>query len=172
MLKKKKKKKTKSKSDSFLQSIQRKNPRECEGFLCMVGISAQWLGFATPLGQRSPQTEQPKNSKRSRFWDHSVILRLEGKENVQVCPTDGVEGRPIDVWRVIQMVVVQTVNTRIDVARKHGFVLSKIITAQNCTTDFFEAVGSDVIGDLYCLALDTVIVDPVDGEFPVGTVEC
>jgi hypothetical protein len=51
--KKKKKKKTKSKSDSFLRSIQRKNPRDCEGFLSMVGIGAQWLGFAAPLGQRS-----------------------------------------------------------------------------------------------------------------------
>ncbi len=70
------------------------------------------------------------------------------------------------------MVVVQSVNTRIDVARKHGIVLSKIITAQNTSTNFFKAVGSDVIGDLYSLALDTVIVEPVDGEFPEGAVEC
>jgi len=70
------------------------------------------------------------------------------------------------------MVVVQTVSTGIDVARKHGIVLSKIITAQNDSTNFLEAVGSNVISDLYCLPLDTVIVDPIDGEFPVGTVEC
>jgi len=69
------------------------------------------------------------------------------------------------------MVVVQSVGTRIDVARKHSIVLSKIITAQNIPTDFLKSVGSDVIGDLYTLALDPVIVDPVDREFPEGTVE-
>jgi hypothetical protein len=70
------------------------------------------------------------------------------------------------------MVVVKTLDTGIDGSRKHGIVLSKIITAQNVSTNFLAAVGSNVIGDLYSLALDTVIVVLVDGGFPAGTVEC
>ena len=138
----------------------------------MSGVCAQWLGFATPLGQRSTETEQSKDSKRSRFWNHSVVFGLERKENVQVRTTDGVAARPIDIRSEVQMVVVQTVSTRIDVARKQGIVLSKIITAQNITPDFLKSVGSDVIGDLWTLALGPVIVDPIDREFPEGAVEC
>ena len=70
------------------------------------------------------------------------------------------------------MVVVQTVSTRIDVARKQGIVLSKIITAQNIAPDFLKSVGTDVIGDLYTLTFDPIIVVPVDREFPEGAVEC
>ena len=138
----------------------------------MSGVSAQRLGFASPIGERSTETEQPKNCKRTRFWNHSVVLRLERKENVQVRPADGVATRPIDIRSVVQMVVVQTVETGIDGSRKHGIVLSKIITAQNIAPDFLKSVGSDVIGDLWTLALDPVIVDPIDREFPEGAVEC
>ena len=91
MLKKKKKKlekKTKSKSDFFLQSIQRKNPRGCEGFLSMDDICTQRLGFATPFGGSATEAEQSEYRQRGWFGNWVVVLGLKRKCDIEIRSAD------------------------------------------------------------------------------------